>query len=258
MRVDVLGQDDVAARLFQAGARGLVGLRVRVLSGAFLRACAELCGVSLKTSWFMRMRPCEVMARATQPFRTGGAVSWQADGTYLSESLKGNRSRSALGMPRGAHRPCASAVYRPSRPACVCGANDLATRSAGEPGAAGPPTPSSRRRWGGLGPCERVSTDGHAGYARVLPGLGAGAHEAAPAPGTGPSLGMVNALHQRLKHFLGRFAGVSTRWLFHYLAWFRWAEQARRYDENTWSMLVSAPQPFWDYWEGRAAMSTVV
>ena len=74
-----------------------------MLSGSSLRACAELCGVSLKTSWFMRMRLCGAMARAAQPFRTGEAVSWQAGGAYLSESLKGNRSRSAPKVPRGAH-----------------------------------------------------------------------------------------------------------------------------------------------------------
>ena len=99
-----------------------------MLSGASLRACAELCGVSLKTSWFMRMRLCEVMARATQPFRTGDAVSWQVDGTYLSESLKGNRSRSALKMPRKAHGHGGAVHERgiSSLKVCVvCGANDL-------------------------------------------------------------------------------------------------------------------------------------
>lgn len=70
--------------------------------GLSLRACAGLYGVSLKTSWFMRMRPREVMARACQLFRRGEAVSWQADGTYLSESFKGNRSCSARPMPCGA------------------------------------------------------------------------------------------------------------------------------------------------------------
>ena len=75
-----------------------------MLSGLSLRACAELCGVSLKTSWSMRMRPCEVMARACQPFRTGEAVPWQVDGTYLSGSLKGSRSRPVRPMPRGARR----------------------------------------------------------------------------------------------------------------------------------------------------------
>lgn len=99
-----------------------------MLSCASLRACASLRGVSLKTSWFMRMRLCEVMARATQPFRTGESVSWQVDGAYLSESLKGNRSRSAPGMPRGAHRHGGAVRERgiSSLKVCVvCGANDL-------------------------------------------------------------------------------------------------------------------------------------
>ena len=46
----------------------------------------------------------------------------------------------------------------------------------------------------------------HSGYARVQPGLGAAAHDAAPASEAAGSLGTVNALHQRLKRFLGRFA----------------------------------------------------
>lgn len=247
-----------------------------MLSGASLRACAELCGVSLKTSWFMRMRLCEVMGRATQPFRTGDAVSWQVDGTYLSESLKGNRSRSALGMPRGAHRHGGAVRERgiSSLKACVvCGANDLGDSFCRLAGRGRPTDAELASSLEGLGPCERVSTDGHSGYARVLPGLGAGEHDAAPASEAAGSLGMVNALHQRLKRFLGRFAGVSTRRLGHYLAWFQWSEQARRSGsraarvlsgqaaagryENTWAMLVCAPQPFWEYWEGRAAMSTV-
>ena len=248
-----------------------------MLSGASLRGCAELCGVSLKTSWFMRMRLCEVMARATQPFRTGESVSWQVDGTYLSESLKGNRSRSAAGMPRKAHRHGGAVRERgiSSLKVCVvCGANDLGDSFCRVAGRGRPTDAELAASLGGLGPCERVSTDGHAGYARVLPGLGAASHEAAPASEAGPSLGMVNALHQRLKRFLGRFVGVSTRRLGHYLAWFQWSEQARRSGsrparvmsgqaaagryENTWVMLASAPQPFWDYWEGRATMSTLV
>ena len=72
------------------------------LPGSSLRACARLYGVSLKTSWFMRMRPREVMARACQFFRRGEAASWQADGAYLLESLKGNRSCSTRPTPRGA------------------------------------------------------------------------------------------------------------------------------------------------------------
>lgn len=99
-----------------------------MLSGTSPRGCAELCGASPKTSWFMRVRLCEVMVRALQPFHTGESVSWQVDGTYLSESLKGNRSHSTAGMFRKAHRHGGAIHERgiSSLKACVvCGANDL-------------------------------------------------------------------------------------------------------------------------------------
>ncbi len=56
------------------------------LSGRSLRECARDCRVCLRTSWLMRMRLCEAMARSALPFRTGPSVSWQAGGTYLDES----------------------------------------------------------------------------------------------------------------------------------------------------------------------------
>ena len=121
-----------------------------MLSGTSPRGCAELCGASPKTSWFMRVRLCEVMVRALQPFHTGESVSWLVDDTYLSESLKGNRSRSAAGMFRMAHRHGGAVHERgiSSLKACVvCGANDLGDSFCRLGAAADPPTQSSRRRW---------------------------------------------------------------------------------------------------------------
>ena len=198
-----------------------------MLSGASLRACAELCGVSLKTSWFMRMRLCEVMAR-TQPFRTGGSVSWRVDGAYLSESLKGNRSRSAAGMPRGAHRHGSAVRERgiSSLKACVgCmrgkrpGRLVLQARRARQA--------HRRRARGGAGGAGGLRARAHRralGLRARTARAGRAAHDAAPASEAAGSLDMANALHQRLKQFLGRFVGVSTRRLGHYLAWFGWAE----------------------------------
>ena len=204
-------------------------------------------------------------------------MSWQVDGTYLDESLAGNRSRSALKMPREAHRHGGSVHERgiSSLKVCVvCGANDLGDSFCRLAGRGRPTDAELEASLEGPGPCERVSTDGHSGYARVLPGLGAGAHEAKPAGEAAGDLGMVNALHQRLKRFLGRFAGVSTKWLGHYLAWFGWAEQARRSGsrparvlsgqaaagryEHTRAALLSMQQPLWGYWEQHSVMSTVV
>ena len=105
VRVDVFRQDDVAARLLQAGARGLVDYVSDMLSGTSLRACAELCGVSLKTSWFMRMRPCEVMARALHPSARAGPSRgrWTVP-TCLSRSratARARRSRCPAGPTAG-------------------------------------------------------------------------------------------------------------------------------------------------------------
>ena len=120
-----------------------------------------------------------------------------------------------------------------------------------------------------------VSTDGLRGYARVLPRLGVSCHDATPArEARHGELGMVNAMHARLKDFLARFRGISTRRLGHYLDWFLWDEQTRRSDadradtlsgqaatgsyDNTRFALAREPQPLWSYWEDKLTVSTVV
>ena len=125
-------------RTFSAKSRGLLAASKldaatwslfveSALSGRSLRECARTCHVCLRTSWFCRMRLCEVMERSLLPFRTGPSVSWQVDGTYLDESLTGNRARSKAGMPRAPHRHGGAVHARDisGLKACiVCGAND--------------------------------------------------------------------------------------------------------------------------------------
>lgn len=113
-----------------------------------------------------------------------------------------------------------------------------------------------------------VSTDMHSSYAAPLAEAGAASHNRYGAADAGEDeLGMVNALHERLRGFLWRFRGVSTRRLQRYLWWFCWEEQARRSDasreamlrahvangsyESTRRDLEEESQPFWDYWESR-------
>ena len=90
-------------------------------------------------------------------------------------------------------------------------------------------------------------------------------HEAHRAgDGANGALALVNALRARLRAFLARFAGVSTRRLQHYLDWFCYAEQYAKTDagreevlaadqargryENSWRDLARTPQPFGEYW----------
>lgn len=57
-------------------------------------------------------------------------------------------------------------------------------------------------------------------YRRVLPALGVGAHIASKREEH--AINRVNSLHSQMRHFIGRFRGVSTRRLENYLAWFKW------------------------------------
>lgn len=132
--------------------------------------------------------------------------------------------------------------------------------------------PGAEQIRAGLAPAcvagSEVSTDMHSSYAASLSEAGAASHDRYGAADAGEDeIGMVNALHERLRGFLWRFRDVSTRRLQRYLWWFCWEEQVRRSDASREAMLRShvangsyestrrdleeEPQPFWDFWESR-------
>ena len=80
-----------------------------MLAGATLRDAAAACGVSLKTSFSMRHRLCEVMASMPPAFEAGPGRPVEADETLVPDSLSGNHSRSA-GFPCPAPRAGAGAT----------------------------------------------------------------------------------------------------------------------------------------------------
>lgn len=55
-----------------------------------LRACAEKCGVGLKTSFFMRHRVCECMENYLSSFEVGVGCGAQIDEVFIRESFSGN------------------------------------------------------------------------------------------------------------------------------------------------------------------------
>ena len=223
--------------------------------GESLRALARRCGGCLKTSWFMRMRVLEVMRSQLQPMRHGEGVSVQADELYLNESLSGNRGLARDPMPRRPHANGHGVSARgiSSMKACVaCVVNDLGDCTCTLVGRGRPGVEEVRA---GLAPAEVGGAAVHNRH---------GSREAGD-----DELGMVNALHERLRGFLWPFRGVSTRRLQRYLWWFCWEEQARRSDASRERMLSAHvahgryasrrrdleadEQPFWGYWEGRSA-----
>jgi transposase-like protein len=201
-----------------------------------LRETARRCGVSLYTSWFMRMRVCEVMASRTPEPRLG---TFHVDAMLVRENLSGNLGRSRRGLPRGRHRNGRDgrSKARMERIAVVCGVNELGdcfcdASSRGAETSAGVLSSMCGRVPAG---CTVVS-DGSKSY--TLHGAFSWRHVAVDPddPSTG-DINMVNALHSRLRGFLAPFHGVATRRLQRYLDWFRWIEQYKRSDMDRRELL---------------------
>jgi transposase-like protein len=272
------------ARTFSAGSKGLLAnskleahtwmtFAECMADALALRESASRCGVSLRTAWFMRHRVCEVMASGLATFRSGSRC--QVDSTYLAESLTGNHSRSAsFAMPRESHRNGKDVHVRGISNLQVCvmtGINELGDCFC---------ELSCRGREsfedvydaleGRIDKDSEVTSDMHRSYPGALKALGVAVHGIInPKDRTTGDINMVNALHSRLKEFIGRFHGVATRRLQHYLDWFCYREQFRGSDadrrevlyrhevkgvyETTWRGYAQTPHPFMGYW----GMSTV-
>ena len=204
----------------------------RMAGALSLRETARRCGVSLCTSWFMRMRVCEVMSRLLLPARRG---TFHLDGTLVADSLSGNHRRSpALGMPR---RPYRNGRDRRRRARgrskervvvecgvnecgdCFCDAIDRGSAGAGE---------LALRLSRHVPEASTLATDGHPSYAFAASGW---EHRVVDPkdPSTG-DVNMVNALHSRLKGFLAPFRGVATRRLRRHPDWFCCRERFKRSD----------------------------
>ena len=190
---------------------------------------------------------------------------------FLNESLSGDRSRpGAEPMPREprAHGGGVRLHGLSGEKVCVvCGANDLGDCFCELAGRGRCPSRGlADALRGHVGPCTSVVvTDMHGSYPAALASLGVPSHEARRSGDeANAALALVNALHARLRAFLARFAGVSTRRLQHYLDWFCYAEQYSRTDagreevlaadqargsyESSWRDLGRAPQPYGEYW----------
>ena len=183
-------------------------------------------GASLYTAWFMRMRVCEVMALRAPDCRPG---TFHVDGTLVMGSLKGNLGRSGLlGLPRPRRRNGrdgrrASRGRSKEWVVVVCGANELGDCfcdicGRGSAGAGELSVELAAR----IPAASAVVTDGHKSYGFATRGYRHA--EVDPRDPSAGDINMVNALHSRLKAFLRRFNGVSTRRLQRYLDWFRYAE----------------------------------
>ena len=196
-----------------------------------LRACVQMCGISLKTAFCMRHRLLEVIGRFCTAFSVNAGASAELDETYFHESFKGNHTNSStFTMPRPPHKRGRSARRPNSEQICVLsGVNDSGTAFFE---LAGRGSISKQRAMSTLKDKVKdgsiISTDRAVAYPSVLHELNVAVHNRFDSvPHRKPliiqgTINRINAVHGNLKLFMKRFRGVATKHLHAYLDWQRW------------------------------------
>ena len=233
-----------------------------------LRESADVCGVSLKTSFFMRHRILEALTANVPAFRSAAGDGVELDECFIAESFKGRRANAACGIPRRPrHRRGPIDQYE--RICVLTGVNDAGDffyEMTGRGTMDG--EQAARMLAGKIASGVIASTDGAKSYRKALKELDVRRH--IETPGAAHVINRVNGLHSRIKEFLDAFHGVATRRLPNYLAWFKWIWTFKRSRgasatadlvirqassnpyRTTRRSYKNTPYPFYEYWVKQA------
>jgi len=192
-----------------------------------VRKTAEECGVSLKTSMFMRRRMGEIIEKCIPSFEVKEECKIEFDEFYVPESFKGNHKKSDFKMPRTSRKNGEAVKKRGlscdqiAVMTAITDNGDFFYEIACRGNITGDIAESIIKDKVSSGAI--VSTDKHHAYVRVFRKVKVKCHIAYDSK-SHKGLGHINALHGKIRGFLRRFNGVSTKWLPQYLAWFKWLE----------------------------------
>lgn len=242
--------------------------------------CAERCGVSAPTAYYMRMRIQDLIEQTQEAWTLGSGERAQIDETFVYESFKGNRTKCEdFEMPRPAYvrgrkkdkrRLRATGKSDADHVCILTGADERRNTFLEIAGRSMMDSKSCREALSGKleeGCC--IVTDELNAYVGVLNALKV-KHTAHISTDVDGSLGNVNALHSHFKNFIARKRGVSTRRFPLYLVEFAWRWQATINDsaDQTVKRVVqkiaqcdyrsvqrdfrTSPYPLMDWWESPA------
>ena len=203
-----------------------------MIEGKTLRESAKACGIDLKTSWRWRHRFLEAPA-LLKALSLQGIV--EADETLFPYSEKGNKSLNRAAKKRGskAKKPgrskedWVSVLTIRDRSGQTC---DAVISSVGA-------AQLNAEFKDKIEPDSVLCSDGLRSYVRVASenklihkqlNISAGVRVI----DTVFHIQNVNAYHSRLKTWMRRFHGVASKYLEHYLGWFRFLESNENPDKN--------------------------
>ena len=211
--------------------------------GLTIAKCAANCNVSIRTSYYMRLRLLTIIAESLPHWSVGQDDSAILDECFVHESFKGNRKKCKdFTMPRIAYqRGRVSGKGTVQRAGLSCADQICVMSGTNGQGAvffeiAGRGTMDEERCKAVLS--ERIkrgaviSTDDHTAY-RDMENTFKVEHRVYSSKANNGELNDVNGLHAHLRAFLAAKRGVSTRRLPLYLAEFTWRWNVRANSENT-------------------------
>ena len=212
-----------------------------------LKEAAEECGLSLPTAFAWRHKILDCLHELTDKVYLSGTV--EADETFFNVSYKGNHKNSRLfSMPRRAHKR-GSDIHTSGLSSekvcvpCMISEDGLSYARAAKLGKVSCACISAVFE-GILSPDAVLCTDREKAYLAFAGYNGNRLIQTEPdcriTSDHGKTYGIqrINAYHSRLKEFIRRFHGVSTKHLDHYIIWNDLMANSRRKTEEMLRLLL--------------------
>ncbi len=214
---------------------------------------SEECHISMSTAFTWRHKILDTLDKLTKKTYLTGTV--EADETFFNVSYKGNHDRSRnFSMPRKAHKRGNDNHVKglSSEKVCVpCAISDTGV-SYSEPGKLGKVSTACIENILGnrIAPSCILCTDHEKAYIEFATSKGAELiqtdtdHRTISKRGCVYGIQRINAYHSRLKTFIQRFHGVSTKHLGNYLSWHVLLDSSHRnrneFFTQLWGQLLCA------------------
>lgn len=207
-----------------------------MVAGFSVRKCAEIVEVCVKTAFYMRHRILDSIRLYLGVGHVEGVV--EMDETFFAESFKGNHLKSGFTMPRESRKRGKQVKKRgiSKDQVCVATAIDRNGNLILELLCKGRMSTNDVMRLfeNRLDKGAILCTDSHSSYVGFASKVGV---EHKQIPRGRHMLGIyhiqhINSLHERLKDFIDRFRGVSTKYLGNYLYWFKWLQYFKHEKES--------------------------
>ena len=194
-----------------------------MIMGLSIRKSAKIVGINIATSFFWRHKILDCISDFLGTGHVDGVI--EADEVFFAESFKGTRTGN---MPRKSRKRGKEIKKRgiSKEQICVATALDRQGNLIIEPLCKGRMTHKELERLykGHIGEGSILCTDSHKSYIKFATDfdlehkrIKTGKHKEGIY-----HIQHINALHSNLKKWMGRFNGVSSKYISNYMQWFKW------------------------------------